>query len=197
MLASGPMSPEPAPPVVDVDLLPYEGRLQARSIDAIDLVVIHCTELPDLAAARRFGEEIRYPESQTGNSGHYYIDRDGALHQYVGVTRVAHHTRGYNLRSIGIELVNTGRYPDWLDSRRQAMDEPYTGAQVMALSGLLETLRAELPALRWIAGHEDLDTTEVPASDDPTCKVRRKRDPGPLFPWERVLAASGLCRLMP
>ena len=189
------MSPESAPPVMHADLLPYSARLQLRSKAQVDLVVIHCTELPDLATARRFGEEIRYPDSQTGNSGHYYIDRDGAVHQYVGVERIAHHTRGHNPRSIGIELVNTGRYPDWLDSRHQAMDEPYTDAQVAALIGLLRHLQAELPTLLWVAGHEDLDTTEVAASDDPARSVRRKRDPGPLFPWPSVLDAVGLRRL--
>ena len=111
--------------------------------------------------------------------------------------RVAHHVRGYNPRSIGIELVNTGRYPDWLDSRHQAMDEPYADAQIESLIALLSGLRGALPNLRWIAGHEDLDTARVPASDDADKTVARKRDPGPLFPWERVLAAVPLQRLMP
>jgi N-acetylmuramoyl-L-alanine amidase len=33
-----------------------------------------------------------------------------------------------------------------------------------------------------------LDLEQVPASDDPAVTVARKRDPGPLFPWARVLA---------
>ena len=117
------------------------------------------------------------------------------MHRFVPPDRVAHHTRGYNERSIGIELVNTGRFPDWFDSRRQAMDEPYTDAQIEALVALLAALRAELPALQLIAGHEDLDTALVPASDDPALVVSRKRDPGPRFPWPRVLAAVPLQRL--
>jgi len=189
--------PDPTPPTVHVDPLPYEGRLAARPASQVDLVVIHCTELPDLATARRFGEEVLYPGSQTGNSGHYYVDRDGSLHQYVSPERVAHHTRGYNPRSIGIELVNLGRYPAWLAAGHQAMDEPYPDAQVDALIALLRTLQAGHPALRLIAGHEDLDTTEVEASDDATIKVRRKCDPGPRFPWDRVLAAVALERLRP
>jgi N-acetylmuramoyl-L-alanine amidase len=189
------MSTESAAPAVHVDLLPYAARLEARPIAQVDLVVIHCTELPDLAMARRFGEDIRYPESGTGNSGHYYVDRDGSVHQYVPLDRIAHHTRGYNPRSVGIELVNTGRYPDWLDSRRQAMDEGYAQPQLDALVELLRALPAALPSLRWIAGHEDLDTTEVQASDDPSRSVRRKRDPGPLFPWATVLDAIDLERL--
>ena len=77
------------------------------------------------------------------------------------------------------------------------MDEPYTEAQVTALVRLLQQLQREHPSLKFIAGHEDLDTTQVAASDDATQMVSRKRDPGPLFPWERVLAESRLQRLMP
>ena len=176
--------------------LPYVERLPARELAAIDLVVIHCTELPDLAMAREYGERVLY-DAGTGNSGHYYVDRDGAVHGFVPPERIAHHTRGYNPRSLGIELVNTGRYPHWFDSRHQAMDEPYTEAQLAALEALLHDLRHRLPNLHLVAGHEDLDTARVPASDDPALEVARKRDPGPRFPWPRILAASGLERLRP
>jgi N-acetylmuramoyl-L-alanine amidase len=176
--------------------LPYEDRLPMRPAEQIDLVVIHCTELPDLAMAREYGERVLY-DSGAGNSGHYYIDRNGSVHCFVAPTRVAHHTRGYNPRSVGIEIVNTGRYPDWLDSRHQAMSEPYTDAQFGALIALLEKMKSEMPNLRFIAGHEDLDTAKVPASDDPAIEVHRKRDPGPQFDWPRVLSASGLHRLGP
>lgn len=174
--------------------LPYEARLEARPREAIELVVIHCTELPDLATARDFGERVLYP-SGTGNSGHYYIDRDGTIHMFVRPERVAHHVRGHNESALGIELVNTGRHPDWLDSRRQTMAEAYTEAQVVALIALLRALTAEYPSLRRIAGHEDLDREEVPASDDRSLRVRRKRDPGPLFPWKRVMREVGLERV--
>jgi N-acetylmuramoyl-L-alanine amidase len=178
-----------------VDPLPYEAKLEARPLSQVDLVVLHCTELPDLATAREYGERVLYADSGTGNSGHYYVDRDGRCHCYVAPDRIAHHVRGYNPRSIGIELVNTGRHPHWLDSRHQAMDEPYPDAQVDALVGLLQALQSELPALRYIAGHEDLDTAMVPASDDPAILVARKRDPGPLFPWQRLLAGISLQRM--
>jgi N-acetylmuramoyl-L-alanine amidase len=145
--------------------------------------------------AREYGERVHYEESGTGNSGHYYIDRDGSVHQWVPNDRVAHHTRGYNPRSIGIELVNTGRFPRWLDAAHQAMDEAYTEAQIVALIDLLRALASDISSLRFIAGHEDLDTTEVEAHDDPAKMVRRKRDPGPLFPWERVMDAVDLQRL--
>lgn len=174
------------------DLLPYHDRLARRDPGSIDLVVIHCTELPDLATAREYGERICYPESGTGNSGHFYVDRDGASQCWVRPGRIAHHVRGHNDHSVGIELVNRGRWPDWLDSRRQQMQEPYPPAQVSALVELLQKLEAELPALRWIAGHEDLDRERVPASDDPARRVFRKRDPGPLFPWDAVTGQVAL-----
>ena len=195
MVASGPMSPDLQAPPIAFEPLPYQARLEARALDQIDLVVIHCTELPDLAMARRFGEEVLYEGSQTGNSGHYYIDRDGSLHQYVALDRVAHHVRGHNPRAVGIELVNRGRYPDWLAAHHQAMDERYTPAQIEALVALLRHLQGTLPSLRHIAGHEDLDTTTVAASDDPSVQVQRKRDPGPQFPWAQVMAAVDLQRL--
>jgi N-acetylmuramoyl-L-alanine amidase len=194
------MPTDPSPRVPRHWPLPYEGRLDPRPLSQVDLVVVHCTELPDLATAREYGERVLYPERDdgsggTGNSGHYYVDRDGACHRFVAPDRIAHHVRGYNPRSVGIELVNRGRWPDWLDSRRQAMDEPYPDAQVDALVALLQALRAELPALRYVAGHEDLDTAMVPASDDPAILVPRKRDPGPMFPWQRVLAQVDLQRM--
>ena len=169
--------------------------LPVREPGSIDLLVIHCTELPDLAMAREYGERIHYPETGTGNAGHFYIDRDGRVERWVATTRVAHHVRGYNERSIGIEIVNQGRFPDWLHSRRQTMQEPYADAQIAALTLLLHHLTQSLETIRWIAGHEDLDREQVPSSDDPSVMVRRKLDPGPTFPWQRVLESIPLQRL--
>jgi N-acetylmuramoyl-L-alanine amidase len=181
-------------PVIHDQPLPYVERLQSRALADVDLVVIHCTELPDLATAREYGERVVHA-SGTGNSGHYYIDRDGGIVRYVPEERIAHHVRGHNEHSVGIELVNTGRWPDWFDSRRQAMAEPYPDVQIDALLNLLAHLRATLPGLQKIAGHEDLDTDWVAAGDDPSKQVQRKLDPGPMFPWQRVIDTCGLQRL--
>lgn len=190
------MPTAPAIEVIDAPL-PYVARLQARPLAQVELAVLHCTELPDLATAREYGERILYPQSGTGNSGHYYIDRDGSIQRWVEAARIAHHVRGYNERAVGIELVNSGRWPRWLDAGHQAMDEAYPDAQVEALVALLRRLQAELPSLREVAGHEDLDRAEVAAGDDPAQRVRRKRDPGPNFPWDRVLGAITLARIIP
>ncbi|MBT8047679.1 MAG: N-acetylmuramoyl-L-alanine amidase [Xanthomonadales bacterium] len=185
------------PPAIRQNLLPYAEQLEHRPLESVNLAVIHCTELPDLSLARVYGERTHYPESETGNSGHFYIERNGEIERWVPEERIAHHVRGYNRRSVGIELVNQGRYPDWLDSRSQAMTEPYPVTQLRSLYRLLHFLHVRLPALRHVAGHDALDTERVPASDDPGITVFRKRDPGPLFPWDDLLSRTGLNRFLP
>ena len=172
----------------------YTQTLESRSPDAIRRVVIHATELPDMATAREYGERIRYP-SGTGNSGHFYIARDGRVEQWVSLDRAAHHVRDQNADSVGIELVNKGRWPDWYASDEQAWTEPYPPAQIQALIDLLNKLQDELPSLAEIAGHDQLDSGLIEASDAPGLRVRRKLDPGPLFPWAEVLEGTGLRRL--
>ncbi len=174
-----------------VEPLPYVELLAQRSLSQIDLVVMHCTELPDMTMAREYGERVLY-EAGTGASGHYYIDRDGSIYEYVNPAHTANHTRGYNPRSVGIEMVNIGRYPNWLDSTNQVMTEAYTAEQISVLKKLLLQLKSYCPNLKFIAGHEDLDTATVPASDDASKEVFRKRDPGPQFPWQEILAAVEL-----
>ncbi len=173
--------------------LPYVSQLPLRAVTLIRRVVIHCTELPDLSTARTYGERAHYDDG-TGHSGHYYINRDGNCYCYVPGTRIAYHARGYNTDSIGVELVNRGRYPNWFDSRQQRMTEPYTNVQIASLCAWLQQWREEFPELRYISGHEDLDTERVQASDDPSQQVLRKCDPGALFPWDTVLASCQLER---
>jgi N-acetylmuramoyl-L-alanine amidase len=181
-------------PAVFSNPLPYISSLSPRLCSSIDLVVLHCTELPDLATARTYGQRIYYPESGTGNSGHFYIGRDGRIEQWVPTDRVAHHVRNFNERSIGIELVNIGRYPNWFDSRNQKMSEPYIPQQLSSLITLLSGLKNDLSNLQWITGHEDLDASFVAATDKPGQMVRRKRDPGPCFPWPEILEQVPLKR---
>lgn len=174
--------------------LSYNEQLDRRDLDDIQLVVIHATESPDLAMAREYGEHVHYPDSGTGNSGHFYIDRDGSIEQWVALERVAHHVVGHNANSIGIELVNIGRYPAWFDSRHQDWPEAASENQILALIQLLNRLTDTLPSLKSIAGHDHLDQRQIPASDDPSIQVQRKLDPGPNFPWDRILSATSLQR---
>lgn len=174
--------------------LTYVQRLDNRCTDDIDLLVIHCTELPDMAMARVWGEKQLHPESKTGNSGHFYIDRDGSIEQWVPLDRVAHHVKGFNPRSIGVELVNNGRYPDWFHSSNQIMSEAYSDLQLAALVALLDHLQTRLPGLEMVSGHEDLDTGMIASEDRPDMMIRRKLDPGPLFPWSGFMDRISLRR---
>ena len=175
--------------------LSYTQRLEKRDTNSINLVVVHCTELPDLAMARVWGEKALHPDSRTGNSGHFYINRDGSIEQWVPINRVAHHVRGYNLKTIGIELVNNGRYPDWFQSSHQHMTETYPDVQIESLADLLNHLVEQTPGLAGIAGHEDLDTAMLPSEDKPGIMIRRKLDPGPRFPWQALMDKILLTRV--
>jgi N-acetylmuramoyl-L-alanine amidase len=114
------------------------------------------------------------------------VDRDGQIYRYVEETRMARHVVGYNDRSIGIEMVNTGRYPHWFHANHQDMMEPYTLEQIESLKELLADLKRRYPSLTQIARHSDLDTRTMPAEDDPSIQIRRRIDPGPLFPWDTI-----------
>jgi N-acetylmuramoyl-L-alanine amidase len=74
------------------------------------------------------------------------------------------------------------------------MTEPYPAVQITALRSLLAHLCSQFPGLHEIAGHEDLDMRMVVASDDPALSVRRKLDPGCMFPWGDALRDCSLTR---
>ena len=190
------MPQRPVNPDIRQNPLSYAQRLESRCTDDIKLLVIHCTELPDMPMARTWGEKTLYPETRTGNSGHFYIDRDGEIEQWIPVNRIAHHVRGFNPQSIGVELVNTGRYPDWFKAEHQKMSEPYPDSQIEALLALTDHLQALLPCLEYIAGHEDLDTGMIASEDRPDLMIKRKLDPGIHFPWPLVLRRTSLSRFL-
>lgn len=114
----------------------------------------------------------RFFEASAQVSIHYIIGRDGEVAKSVPEDEVAIHTVGHNDGSVGIELINAG------DGR-----EPYPKEQIDALVRVIRGVRQRwrIP-LAAIKGHEDVDASTF------TCagrQVRRKQDPGPLFPWER------------
>ena len=175
-------------------LLPYNDKLESRNISDIELVVIHCTELPDIQTARIYGEKVHY-KSGTGNSGHYYIAKDGNSYQWVENDRVAHHVKGHNKNSIGIELDNIGRYPNWHQTNAQVMYDKYPEIQIKSLIKLLLKLQKDIPSLKYITGHEDLDTRLIQSDNDPEIYIRRKMDPGQMFPWEQVMQQINLINI--
>ncbi|MGR3468680.1 MAG: N-acetylmuramoyl-L-alanine amidase [Shimia sp.] len=131
-------------------------------------IVLHYTAISDFEEACAY---LCDPAKEV--SAHYVIDRDGTLAQLVREKDRAWHAgagawRGMediNSRSLGIEIVNTGK-------------EPFPEAQLVALERLLSALMARWRiAPRAVIGHSDM----APG---------RKHDPGRLFPWDRLSAAG-------
>jgi AmpD protein len=106
-------------------------------------------------------------------SAHFFIERDGAVSQFVSCNERAWHAgqsrfaerENCNDFSLGIELEGTD-------------DLPFTAAQYAALLELIEQLQAAYPAitLERICGHSDIAPW-------------RKTDPGPAFDWQAVRKA--------
>ena len=57
---------------------------------------------------------------------------------------------------------------------------------VEALTAMLADLRLRYPSIVNLARHSDLDSRRIPAEDDPGVLVRRRLDPGPMFPWFEI-----------
>lgn len=177
---------------IHVQHVSYAERLEWRDVNTVDTVVIHATETPDLDHAQTFAEVIHYQGTQTGNSGHFYIDKDGQIYEYVPLERVAHHVANHNHRTIGIELVNHGRYPDWYHTDSQEWTDPYPQVQIQSLIKLLTQLRSIAPNLEYITRHSDLDKRVIQSTNDEQQMVRRKLDPGATFPWDEFVKKSEL-----
>ena len=106
-------------------------------------------------------------------SAHFFIERDGAVTQFVSCNERAWHAgvsrfverENCNDFSLGIELEGTD-------------DLPFTAVQYAALIELTRQLQAAYPAITLgrICGHSDI----APG---------RKTDPGPAFDWQHVRMA--------
>lgn len=134
------------------------------------LIVLHQTEMKSARAALL---TLRTRNAQGRVSAHYLIGSDGRLYQLVAEDARAWHAgasrwaglQDLNSASIGIELDNDG-------------ESPFTDAQVAALLRLLEDVSTRLQIQRHaVVAHGDIAPT-------------RKRDPGVLFPWQRLAQAG-------
>ena len=134
------------------------------------IIVLHATEQQ---SARQSLDTLRSTDHPRKVSAHYLIGDDGRLYQLVADGDRAWHAGGgrwgtitdLNNASIGIEIDND-------------VGEAYTEAQIAALLRLLDdlTTRLNIPKSQ-VIGHADMAPT-------------RKRDPGSLFPWQRLANAG-------
>ena len=135
---------------------------------AVDILVLHYTGMPDAGQALR---RLRDPQAKV--SAHYVIDLDGSVTRMVPEEKRAWHAgvscwkgaRDINARSIGIEIVNPGHEFGY---------RPFQLAQMDALVALAKDIktRHDIPPER-VLGHSDVAPT-------------RKLDPGELFDWFRL-----------
>ncbi len=143
---------------------PNHGERRAQ------LIVLHYTDEPSVQKSL---EILQSSNSGGPVSAHYLISADGVIYQLVADAQRAWHAgpgrwgtiTDVNSASIGIELDN--------DSQ-----SPFSPAQINSLLVLLADLtnRLNIPRTQ-IIGHEDFAPT-------------RKRDPGPLFPWQQLANAG-------
>lgn len=159
---------------------PVAAKARGPKRTTVDEVIIHATGGPSCQAGRvvfspagDVGTMKRFFEASAHVSIHYIIGRDGEVAASVPEDEVAFHAIDRNEASIGIELINAG---DGLD--------PFPAVQVDALARIVHGIR-----LRWsiplaeVKGHADIDHTTFSCNGR---SVRRKQDPGPLFPWDRL-----------
>jgi N-acetylmuramoyl-L-alanine amidase len=142
----------------------------ARGDAPIDILVLHYTGMKNTAEAL-----AKLCDRGAEVSAHYTIDRDGTVYAHVPEDRRAWHAgdsfwagaRDVNARSIGIELVNPGHEFGYV---------PFADAQIEALIELSRGILIRHPiAPARVLGHSDVAPL-------------RKRDPGELFPWARLVA---------
>ncbi len=105
---------------------------------------------------------------------HYVIDKSGHIEAGVPENQIANHAKGNNADSIGIELVNRG----------DGVDE-YTELQLGMLVAALRSIMQRWGVKRGgILGHTVVDDRYFDCGGK---KIKTKPDPGPAFPWDRVL----------
>ena len=164
-------APEPDSALV-TRFLPSPNHGERRAHTRPNCLILHYTGMPSAAAAIAW---LRNPDSQV--SSHYVVEEDGAIFQLVAEERRAWHAgvgvwkgeHDINSASIGIEIVNPGH-----DFGRP----PFADAAIEATIALCRDICARhgIPPERVLA-HSDI-------------APKRKRDPGEMFPWERLHRAG-------
>ncbi len=150
---------------------------------AIRVVVIHTMEIPERDdAAQVCARWFANPASEV--SAHYCVDAETTI-QCVHEDDIAWHARGGNTNSIGIELAGYAgqRTLGWSDAFSRAVVERAATlvADVCARHGIpIRRLHAAdlVAGRRGIAGHADVSAA---------FRKSDHWDPGPDFPWERLL----------
>lgn len=117
----------------------------------ITLIIIHCSATPE-------GRSLSFEECRRDHimhrhfrdiGYHFYITRDGTVHDGRHIEKVGAHCEGHNSHSIGI------CYEGGLDAKGKPADTR-TEAQRKALKSLVERMHRLFPKAL-IVGHHDLN----------------------------------------
>lgn len=117
----------------------------------ITLIIIHCSSTPE-------GRSLSFEECRRDHimhrhfrdiGYHFYITRDGTVHDGRPIEKVGAHCEGHNSHSIGI------CYEGGLDANGKPSDTR-TEAQRKALKSLVERMHRLFPKAL-IVGHHDLN----------------------------------------
>lgn len=117
----------------------------------ITLIIIHCSATPE-------GRSLSFEECRRDHimhrhfrdiGYHFYITRDGTVHDGRPIEKVGAHCEGHNSHSIGIY------YEGGLDANGKPADTR-TEAQRKALKSLVERIHRLFPKAL-IVGHHDLN----------------------------------------
>lgn len=134
----------------------------------VSMIVLHYTGMESAQAAI---DRLCDPEAKV--SCHYLVDEDGSVVEMVAEDKRAWHAGRSHWRqwddvnscSVGIEIVNPGHEFGY---------RPFPEAQIDAVVRLVHEIKDRHGVTRGnVVGHSDV----APA---------RKRDPGELFPWDRL-----------
>ena len=132
----------------------------------IDLIIIHCTaSRPNEHLSFELLDHIHRAKGWNGCGYHYYITRDGQLHQGRPEEMVGAHARHYNAHSIGV------CYEGGLDEKGRAADTR-TPAQKLALYTLLVSLKQDYPDAE-IVGHCELEGVHKACPSFPVSTIRK------------------------
>ena len=121
----------------------------------ITLIIIHCSATPQ-------GSSLSFEECRRDHimhrhfrdiGYHYYITRDGVVHEGRPIEKVGAHCEGHNSHSIGV------CYEGGLDANGKPADTR-TDAQRKALKSLIEDLHQRFPKAL-IVGHHDLNPNKA------------------------------------
>lgn len=134
----------------------------------VEMLVLHYT---GMETAQKALDRLRDPAAKV--SAHYVIDEDGEIYSLVAEDKRAWHAgvslwngkTDINSRSVGIEIVNPGHEFGY---------RPFPDEQIQSIIELSKEIIKHYALLdKNIVGHSDIAPS-------------RKKDPGELFPWEKL-----------